>query len=160
MIGAAQVVVLDPSKGERIAAVQVLPTEPQHTGAKSLGHPQCVEGGEVVGFLVHVHDVRREGAQPPFQPWVEMQVETAAESDGFDDQFVASSVGSLNTDGAAAVVPQWRHDDHEFDIWEAGDFLQFALVGPHQTGFGDHKYAHRCSIATTCRCLTSTCIVL
>ena len=76
-------------------------------------------------------------------------METAVERDGFGEQFITGGMGALQPDHAAAIVPRWRHDDDQLDVWEAGDFLQFALVGTHQTGFRYHQDTHRHSITST-----------
>jgi hypothetical protein len=142
----AQIVPLDEPERERITAVQILPGEPQGASAHTFRQPKRVEGGQVVRFLVDVHDVRGKIAHPPGQSGIKVKVKIAVKGKGFDDQLVPGGVRSFQVDQAAAVVPRGRHGDHQLDIGKAGDFLQFALIGAHQTGFGDHQDSHTCSV--------------
>jgi hypothetical protein len=73
-------------------------------------------------------------------------VEAAVEADGIDEQLVARGVAALQDDAAVGIVPTGRHDDGQFNVREAGDGLQFRLVGPYQTGFREHEYAHLSSL--------------
>ena len=101
-----------------------------------LGQPHGVEGGEIVWFLVDMHNLRAYLAHDLAQVGVEVQVKVTVEHHRRDDHLVALGIEAFQHLLASIIAaPVCRSDEGQLDTRTFRQFFKFALRGPCNQGF-------------------------
>ena len=88
-----------------VIAVEVLPGEKERSCLLFSGLPHSVEGGEIICFLVDMHNLRAYLAHNLAQAGIEVQVKVTVEQHRGDDHPVALDIETLQHLLAPVVTP-------------------------------------------------------